>query len=122
MRVFPLSNWTEVDIWQYVAREKLELPRLYYAHARPVAVRDDLLLPVSDLVELRPTDRIETRFVRFRTVGDISCTVPMESRAATAEDVIAETLASAISERGGSRLDDRTSEASMEQRKKAGYF
>jgi sulfate adenylyltransferase subunit 2 len=122
MRVFPLSNWTELDIWQYIARERLELPPLYYAHARAVAVRGDALLPVSDLVELRPDDRIETRIVRFRTVGDISCTLPVESKAATVEDIIAETILAQVSERGATRLDDRTGDASMEERKKAGYF
>lgn len=122
MRVFPLSNWTEIDVWQYIASERLELPSLYYAHRRPVTVRGDMLLPVGDLIEAKPGDRIETRIVRFRTVGDISCTAPMESRALTAETVIAEIRSAELSERGGSRLDDRTSDAAMEQRKKAGYF
>jgi sulfate adenylyltransferase subunit 2 len=122
MRVFPLSNWTEIDVWQYIARERLELPSLYYAHRRAVTVRADMLLPLADMIEAKPGDRIETRVVRFRTVGDISCSLAMESHAATAESVIAEIRASDWSERGGSRLDDRSSEAAMERRKRAGYF
>jgi len=122
MRIFPLSNWTELDIWQYVAREKLELPELYYAHPRPVAVRGEGLLPISDLVPLRPTDRLETRMVRFRTVGDITCTSPVASGAATVQDIIAETMVATISERGATRLDDQASEAAMEERKRVGYF
>jgi sulfate adenylyltransferase subunit 2 len=122
MRVFPLSNWTEIDVWQYIAREEILLPPLYYAHARPVAVRGSVLLPVADVVELRPDDRIETRIVRFRTVGDISCTLPVESAATDVAAIIAETLTARISERGATRLDDQASEAAMEDRKKAGYF
>jgi sulfate adenylyltransferase subunit 2 len=122
MRVFPLSNWTELDVWQYIAREDIRLPPLYYAHSRPVAVRGEILLPVADIVDLRPDDRIETRVVRFRTVGDISCTLPVESDAADVEAIIAETVNARISERGATRLDDQTSEAAMEERKKAGYF
>jgi sulfate adenylyltransferase subunit 2 len=122
MRVFPLSNWTELDIWQYIAQENLEIPPLYYAHQREVAVRGSHLLPVSDLVERKPGDRIEMRLVRFRTVGDISCTSPVESSAATVQDIIAETMTARVSERGATRLDDQTSEAAMEERKKAGYF
>jgi sulfate adenylyltransferase subunit 2 len=122
MRVFPLSNWTEIDVWQYIARERLELPSLYYAHRRAVAIRGDMLLPIADVIQPKPGDHIETRFVRFRTVGDISCSLAMESHAATAESVIAEIVAADVSERGGTRLDDRTSDAAMEQRKKAGYF
>jgi sulfate adenylyltransferase subunit 2 len=122
MRVFPLSNWTELDIWHYIARERLALPALYYAHKRQVAVRGEALLPVSEFVPLREGDRIETRLVRFRTVGDISCTLPVESRAANPEAIIAETLKATLSERGATRLDDRFSEAAMEERKRAGYF
>ncbi|MGE5538526.1 MAG: sulfate adenylyltransferase subunit CysD [Gemmatimonas sp.] len=122
MRVFPLSNWTELDVWQYIARESLALPPLYYAHKRSVAVRGDILLPVADIVDLRPTDRIETRVVRFRTVGDISCTLPVESNAADVHAIIAETVNARISERGATRLDDQASEAAMEERKRAGYF
>jgi sulfate adenylyltransferase subunit 2 len=122
MRVFPLSNWTEIDVWQYIASERLELPSLYYAHRRTVTIRADALLPVADMIEPKPGDRVETRCVRFRTVGDVSCSLAMESHAATAENVIAEILAMDVSERGGSRLDDRTSDAAMEERKRAGYF
>jgi sulfate adenylyltransferase subunit 2 len=122
MRVFPLSNWTELDVWQYVAREQLELPPLYYAHPRSVAVRGDMLLPVSDLVPLREDDVLETRMVRFRTVGDISCTLPIASTAATVEDILAETVNATISERGATRLDDQASDAAMEERKRVGYF
>jgi sulfate adenylyltransferase subunit 2 len=122
MRVFPLSNWTELDVWQYVARERLELPPLYYAHPRAVAVRGETLLPVSDLVPLREDDAIETRMVRFRTVGDISCTLPVASAAATVEDILAETLGADLSERGATRLDDQASDAAMEERKRVGYF
>ncbi len=122
MRVFPLSNWTELDVWQYVARERLELPPLYYAHPRSVAVRGETLLPVSDLVPLREDDAIETRMVRFRTVGDISCTLPIASNAATVEDILAETVGAELSERGATRLDDQASDAAMEERKRVGYF
>jgi sulfate adenylyltransferase subunit 2 len=122
MRVFPISNWTELDVWQYIAREKLELPSLYFAHERPVTVRGNNLLPVSELVEPKPGDRVETRVVRFRTVGDISCTSPVESTAATIDEIIAETITARVSERGATRLDDQASEAAMEERKKAGYF
>jgi sulfate adenylyltransferase subunit 2 len=122
MRVFPLSNWTEIDVWRYIERERLALPSLYYAHERPVAVRGNILLPVSDYVPLNDDDAIETRIVRFRTVGDISCTLPVESSAATVEQIVAETLNASLSERGATRLDDQTSEASMEERKRVGYF
>jgi sulfate adenylyltransferase subunit 2 len=122
MRVFPISNWTELDVWQYIAREEISLPPLYYAHSRSVAVRGNILLPVADVVELRPEDRIETRVVRFRTVGDISCTLPVESAAADVQAIIAETLTALVSERGATRLDDQASDSAMEDRKKAGYF
>jgi sulfate adenylyltransferase subunit 2 len=122
MRVFPLSNWTELDVWRYIEREKLALPSLYYAHERPVAVRGDILLPVSEFVPLNEDDAVETRIVRFRTVGDISCTLPVESSAATVEAIVAETLNASLSERGATRLDDQTSDASMEERKRVGYF
>jgi sulfate adenylyltransferase subunit 2 len=122
MRVFPLSNWTELDVWRYIEREKLALPSLYYAHERPVAVRGDILLPVSEFVPLNDDDAVETRIVRFRTIGDISCTLPIESSAATVEAIVAETLNATLSERGATRLDDQTSDASMEERKRVGYF
>lgn len=122
MRVFPISNWTELDVWQYIARENLELPSLYYAHSRPVAVRGDILVPVNDLMQFEADERIEERFVRFRTVGDITSTLPVESRATDAVAIISETLNSRLSERGATRLDDQTSDSSMEERKKQGYF
>lgn len=122
MRVFPISNWTELDVWQYIAREEISLPPLYYAHSRSVAVRGNILLPVADVVELHPEDKIETRVVRFRTVGDISCTLPVESAAADVQAIIAETLTALVSERGATRLDDQASDSAMEDRKKAGYF
>jgi len=122
MRVFPLSNWTELDVWQYIARENIELPSLYYAHSRRVALRGGALVPVVDGAVIADHEPTETRLVRFRTVGDISCTLPVESPAATADEVVAEIMTARISERGATRLDDRTSDASMEERKRAGYF
>ncbi|OCB02407.1 sulfate adenylyltransferase small subunit [Acidithiobacillus ferrivorans] len=122
MRVFPISNWTELDVWQYVAREKLALPPIYFAHARQVIARNGFLVPLTTLTPAQEGEVIETRVVRFRTVGDISCTCPVASDAATVEAIIAETAMTKITERGATRMDDRTSEASMEQRKKAGYF
>jgi sulfate adenylyltransferase subunit 2 len=122
MRAFPLSNWTELDVWQYVAREGLALADLYYAHPRQVAVRAGGLVPVSETFPPGEADAVETRTVRFRTVGDIPCTLAVESAAATIAEIIAETVAATLSERGATRLDDRTSDASMEERKRAGYF
>jgi sulfate adenylyltransferase subunit 2 len=121
-RVFPISNWTELDVWQYIAREHIELPSIYYAHQRQVVERRGLLVPVTDLTPARENDQIVTREVRFRTVGDITCTCPVESSAATPEAIVIETLAADVSERGATRMDDQTSEASMEKRKKDGYF
>jgi sulfate adenylyltransferase subunit 2 len=121
-RVFPISNWTELDVWQYIAREDIALPSLYYAHQREVVERRGLLVPVTELTPPRAGEEVVTRTVRFRTVGDITCTCPVESSAADATDVVAETLAADVSERGATRMDDRTSEASMEKRKKDGYF
>ena len=122
MRVFPISNWTELDVWQYIAREHVELPSIYYAHQRDVIERRGLLVPVTELTPPRENEQIVTREVRFRTVGDITCTCPVESRAATPEAIVIETLAAEVSERGATRMDDQTSEASMEKRKKDGYF
>ncbi len=122
MRVFPISNWTELDIWQYIERENLALPPIYYAHQREVVERNGLLVPVTDLTPKREGDVSEVRSVRFRTVGDISCTCPVASTASTAAEIIAETAAATISERSATRMDDRVSEAAMEERKKAGYF
>ena len=122
MRVFPISNWTELDIWQYIERENLELPPIYYAHEREVVERNGLLVPVTPLTPKRPNEESVIRFVRFRTVGDISCTCPVASTAATPSDIIKETAVAEISERSATRMDDRASEAAMEQRKKQGYF
>jgi len=122
IRVFPISNWTELDVWEYIAREKLEVPEIYFAHEREVIRRDAGLLPVSHLVQPKPGEQVEKAVVRFRTVGDMSCTCPVASPAATVEEIIAETAMTRITERGATRMDDQTSEASMELRKKEGYF
>ena len=122
LRVFPISNWTELDVWQYIARERLPLPSLYYAHEREVVRRQGLLVPVTPLTPPRAGDAVERVSVRFRTVGDISCTCPVASTAANAPEIIAETAAAEITERGATRMDDQTSEASMERRKREGYF
>jgi len=121
-RAFPISNWTELDVWLYIAREQIPLPNLYYAHARDVVRRRGLLVPVTDVTPPRDGEVIERLQVRFRTVGDMTCTCPIESPAANAAEVVAETLTVTISERGATRMDDRTSDASMERRKKEGYF
>jgi sulfate adenylyltransferase subunit 2 len=122
MRVFPISNWTELDVWQYIAREELALPSIYYAHEREVVRKNGLLVPVTNVTPKAPGEVSEVISVRFRTVGDISCTCPVLSTAATAVDIIEETAISEITERGATRMDDQTSEASMERRKKEGYF
>lgn len=122
MRVFPISNWTELDIWQYIAREKLALPTIYYAHQREVVKKQGLLVPVTPLTPKQADETSEILSVRFRTVGDISCTCPVISEANSPEKIIAETVLSEITERGATRMDDQTSEASMERRKKEGYF
>jgi sulfate adenylyltransferase subunit 2 len=120
-RVFPISNWTEMDVWQYIEQEKLEIPSIYYAHRRRVAERQGVLMPISDLVPAREGEVVTERTVRFRTVGDITCTACVESDASTAADIIGETAAARVTERG-SRVDDKASEAAMEDRKKEGYF
>ena len=120
--MFPISNWTKLDVWQYIARERLAVPSIYYAHRRAVVRRRGLLVPVTPLTPPRAGEPVETVSVRFRTVGDISCTCPVESEAATVEAVIAETVGTTITERGATRMDDQTFEASMERRKKEGYF
>lgn len=122
MRIFPLSNWTEADVWAYIARERVALPSLYYAHVRDVVRRDGLLFPVTGLTPPAEGERTERLSVRFRTVGDITCTCPVESIAANAEQVLAETLSAAVSERGATRMDDRANAAAMERRKVEGYF
>jgi sulfate adenylyltransferase subunit 2 len=121
-RVFPISNWTEQDVWQYIARENIELPSLYYSHERLVVERRGLLVPVTELTPLKEGETAERRQVRFRTVGDITCTCPVESLATTPDEIVVETLLSDVSERGATRMDDKTSDASMEKRKKDGYF
>ena len=121
-RAFPISNWTELDVWLYLAREHIPLPPLYYSHRRQVMRRKGLLVPLTEVTPPQPGETIETASVRFRTVGDITCTCPVESVAANAAEVVAETLSVTVSERGATRMDDRTSDASMERRKKEGYF
>ncbi|WP_417034824.1 sulfate adenylyltransferase subunit CysD [Comamonas kerstersii] len=121
-RVFPISNWTELDVWQYIERENIALPSLYYSHKRNVVERKGLLVPVTELTPPKDGEAVVVRDVRFRTLGDITCTCPVESKAATAAEIVIETLAAEVSERGATRMDDKTSEASMEKRKKDGYF
>ncbi|GGK07771.1 sulfate adenylyltransferase [Pilimelia anulata] len=122
IRVFPLSNWTELDVWQYVAREGLELPSIYYAHDREVVRRDGMWYAVNEFLPARAGEQPVLKRVRYRTVGDASCTAAVESDADTVEKIIEEVAASRITERGATRGDDRVSEAAMEDRKKEGYF
>ncbi|WP_218118336.1 sulfate adenylyltransferase subunit CysD [Tessaracoccus oleiagri] len=122
VRVFPLSNWTELDVWRYIAAEDIPLPSLYYAHERDVFRRDGMWLAVGDVSRPRDGERVERRLVRYRTVGDMSCTGAVESDARTVEDVIQEVALTRITERGATRADDRLTEAAMEDRKKEGYF
>jgi sulfate adenylyltransferase subunit 2 len=122
LRVFPISNWTELDVWHYIAAENLELPSIYYAHQREVFDRDGMQYAKSRHLTLLPGESYRTATVRFRTVGDISCTGAVTSSAATLDDVIAEVAAARVTERGATRADDRFTEAAMEDRKKEGYF
>lgn len=122
IRVFPISNWTELDVWEYIEREQLEVPSIYFAHWREVIPRDTGLLPLSHLVQPKDGEPIEKMMVRFRTVGDMSCTCPVASQAMNVSEIIAETVLTRITERGATRMDDQTSDASMELRKKEGYF
>ena len=122
IRVFPISNWTELDVWQYIAQEDIEIPNIYYAHEREVFERDGMLLAVSPYVTVMDGEQPFTATVRYRTVGDASCTGAVKSTASTIEDVIAEVAASRITERGATRADDKVSEAAMEDRKREGYF
>jgi sulfate adenylyltransferase subunit 2 len=122
MRAFPISNWTELDVWLYIQRERIALPDLYYTHRRDVVRNKGLLVPVTAVTPPAANDVVESVAVRFRTVGDMTCTCPVQSLAADATDVVAETLLVTISERGATRMDDRTSDSSMERRKKEGYF
>jgi sulfate adenylyltransferase subunit 2 len=122
VRVFPISNWTELDVWQYVAREQLELPAIYFAHEREVFRRDGMLYACSDYVERTDGEDPFTATVRFRTVGDMTCTGGVQSYASTIDDVVTEIAATRVTERGETRADDRVSEAAMEDRKRVGYF
>ncbi|MEA2156673.1 MAG: sulfate adenylyltransferase subunit 2 [Solirubrobacteraceae bacterium] len=122
VRVFPLSNWTELDVWQYIARERLELPSIYFSHPRSVFRRDGMLYAASPFVELMDGEEPFDATVRYRTVGDMSCTGGVESTAATIEEVVREIAATRITERGETRADDRATEAAMEDRKREGYF
>jgi sulfate adenylyltransferase subunit 2 len=122
LRAFPLSDWTELDVWQYIRREEIALPASYYAHRRPVVARDGMLLAVSEWVQPRSGEVVEDAVVRFRTVGDATCTGAVRSEATTIDEVIAEIAASRVSERGATRADDKFSETSMEDRKREGYF
>jgi sulfate adenylyltransferase subunit 2 len=122
IRVFPLSNWTELDIWQYIADESIEIPSIYYAHKRPVVRRDGMLMAINEFVPANEGEEVIDLLVRYRTVGDATCTAAVESAAATVEQVIAEVAATRITERGATRADDKTSEAAMEDRKREGYF
>jgi sulfate adenylyltransferase subunit 2 len=122
IRVFPISNWTELDVWQYIARERLELPAIYFAHEREVFRRDGMIYAVSDFVERLPGEEPFKATVRFRTVGDMSCTGGVESHAMSIDEVVTEIAATNVTERGETRADDRVSEAAMEDRKRVGYF
>ncbi|MCB0170108.1 MAG: sulfate adenylyltransferase subunit CysD [Anaerolineae bacterium] len=120
-RVFPLSNWTELDVWQYIYDEKIELPSLYFSHQREVVKRDGTLLAATDVVRPQPGELVETKIVRFRTIGDMTCTGAVESRASNMDEIIQEVASARVTERGG-RADDKRSEAAMEDRKRQGYF
>ncbi|MEU3956578.1 sulfate adenylyltransferase subunit CysD, partial [Streptomyces achromogenes] len=122
VRVFPLSNWTELDVWQYIAREDIELPQIYYAHEREVFRRSGMWLTAGEWGGPKDGESVEKRRVRYRTVGDMSCTGAVDSDADTIEKVIAEIAASRLTERGATRADDKLSEAAMEDRKREGYF
>lgn len=122
VRVFPISNWTELDIWNYIKRENIALPSIYFAHEREVLEHEGQLVALSEFIQLEETDRTSIRRVRYRTVGDMTCTAAVESSAETIDDIILEIIATKTSERGETRIDDRVSEAAMEDRKKSGYF
>ena len=122
VRAFPLSDWTELDVWQYIAREKMDLPSIYFAHEREVLERDGMWLALGEFVEPRPGETVETKTVRFRTVGDANCTGAVLSEAATLEAIIEEVAVANVSERGATRADDKFSETAMEDRKREGYF
>ena len=121
-RVFPLSNWTELDIWTFIAEFKIDLPSIYYAHKRPVFKRDNMWMAITEFLKADEGAHVQEMMVRFRTVGDATCTAAIESSASTVADILAETAVSRITERGATRADDRMSEAGMEDRKRTGYF
>ncbi len=120
-RVFPISNWTEMDVWQYILQEKIEIPSLYFTHQRECFIRDKVIYAHANVIPLKPNEKVETMQVRFRTIGDISCTGAVLSSAATIEEIVEEVAATRTTERG-SRIDDKRSDAAMEDRKKQGYF
>ena len=122
MRVFPLSNWTELDVWSYIVRENIALPSIYFSHLKPCVRRSEKWLAVTTVTPALPDETIHQVQVRYRTVGDMTCTCPVESVAQDAIAILQETLLAKVSERGATRLDDQTSDAAMEQRKKEGYF
>lgn len=122
VRVFPISNWTELDVWNYIRREQVELPSIYFAHEREVVEHEGQLVAISDFIRPDSTDRVYLKKVRYRTVGDMTCTAAVESEAVTLDEVINEIIATRVSERGETRIDDRVTEAAMEDRKKNGYF
>lgn len=122
VRVFPISNWTELDVWNYIRREKIALPSIYFAHEREVIEHEGQLVALSDFIQLEDTDKVLTKKVRYRTVGDMTCTAAVESSASSLDDIIREITATKTSERGETRIDDKVSEAAMEDRKKNGYF
>jgi sulfate adenylyltransferase subunit 2 len=120
-RVFPISNWTEMDVWQYILQEKIEIPSLYFTHERECFIRDEVIYAHANVIPLKPTEKVEKMQVRFRTIGDISCTGAVLSSASTVEEIVKEVAATRVTDRG-SRIDDKRSEAAMEDRKKLGYF
>ena len=122
VRVFPISNWTELDVWNYIRREKIQLPSIYFSHEREVLEHDGQLVATSEFIKLDPDDKVSVKKVRYRTVGDMTCTAAVESDAVKIDDIIAEIIATKTSERGETRIDDKVSEAAMEDRKKNGYF
>lgn len=122
VRVFPISNWTELDVWNYIKTENIPLPSIYFSHERDVLVYDGQLIAVSDFIQIEDGDTVVRKKVRYRTVGDMTCTAAVESEASTLDEVVNEIKATRISERGETRIDDRVTEAAMEDRKKGGYF
>jgi len=122
VRVFPISNWTELDIWNYIRKEKIALPSIYFAHDREVIEHEGQLVAVSEFIQMEESDVVLTKQVRYRTVGDMTCTAAVESKASTLDEVINEIISTKISERGETRIDDKVTEAAMEDRKKNGYF